>query len=77
MLSDLGLRALFSIYCAKGKDFDQFVFKEEMKELGFHNFLPIKFSLSWKFGEAPNQKISQKNRSKDLGKEDFQTQLFI
>ena len=27
LLSDLGLRALLSLYCAKGKDFDQFVFK--------------------------------------------------
>ena len=32
LLSDLGLRALFSVYCAKGKDFDQFIFKNEMKE---------------------------------------------
>ena len=29
LLSDLGLRALFAIYCAKGKDFDQFVFKNQ------------------------------------------------
>ena len=32
LLSDLGLRALFSVYCAKGKDFDQFIFKNEMKK---------------------------------------------
>ena len=42
LLSDLGLRALFSVYCAKGKDFDQFIFKNEMKELGFNNFFAHK-----------------------------------
>jgi len=50
LLSDLGLRALFAIYCAKGKDFDQFVFKNEMKELVFNFliiFLRTKFSLNW------------------------------
>ena len=42
MLSDLGLRALLSLYCAKGKDFDQFIFKNEMKELGFNKFFAHK-----------------------------------
>ena len=42
LLSDLGLRALFSVYCAKGKDIDQFIFKNEMKELGFNNFFAHK-----------------------------------
>ena len=42
LLSDLGLRALFSVYCAKGKDFDQFIFKNEMKELGFNKFFAHK-----------------------------------
>jgi hypothetical protein len=42
LLSDLGLRALLSLYCAKGKDFDQFVFKNEMKELGFNKFFAHK-----------------------------------
>jgi len=42
LLSDLGLRALFSIYCAKGKDFDRFVLKNEMKELGFNKFFARK-----------------------------------
>ena len=38
LLSDLGFRLLISLHCAKGKDFDQFVFKNEMKELGFNKF---------------------------------------
>ena len=42
LLSDLGLRALFAIYCAKGKDFDLFIFKNEMKELGFNKFFAHK-----------------------------------
>ena len=42
LLSDLGMRALLSLYCAKGKDFDQFVFKNEMKELGFNKFFAHK-----------------------------------
>ena len=42
LLSDLGFRALLSLYCAKGKDFDQFGFKNEMKELGFNNFFAHK-----------------------------------
>ena len=79
LLSDLGLRALFAIYCAKAKDFDQFVFKNEMKELGFNNFLRTKISLNWKFGETLYQKISLKKRSKVLGiqTEDFQTLLYM
>jgi len=36
LLSDLGLRALFSVYCRKIKDFDQYIFKNEMKEPGFN-----------------------------------------
>ena len=32
------MRALLSLYCAKGKDFDQFVLKNEMKELEFNKF---------------------------------------
>ena len=39
LLSDLGLRALLSLYCAKGKDFDQFIFKNE---LGFNKFFAHK-----------------------------------
>ena len=42
LLSDLGLRALFSVYCAKGKDFDQFIFRNKMKELGFNKFFAHK-----------------------------------
>jgi hypothetical protein len=42
LLEDLGMHALFSIYCAKGKDFDQVFFKKEMKELGFHRFFAHK-----------------------------------
>jgi hypothetical protein len=42
LLADLGMRSLLSLYCAKGKDFDQFVFKNEMKELGFHKFFAHK-----------------------------------
>ena len=42
LLSDLGLRALLSLYCVKGKDFDQFVFKNEIKELGFNKFFAHK-----------------------------------
>jgi hypothetical protein len=42
LLTDLGLRGVLSIYCAKGKDFDQFMFKNEMKELGFHKFFAHK-----------------------------------
>ena len=30
------------MYCAKGKDVDQFVFKNEMKELGFNKFFAHK-----------------------------------
>jgi hypothetical protein len=36
------LRGVFSVYCAKGKDFDQFAFKNEMKELGFNKFFAHK-----------------------------------
>jgi len=43
LLADLGMQALLSIYCAKGKDFDQVFFKKEMKDLGFHRFFsPVK-----------------------------------
>ena len=42
LLADLGLRGVFSVYCAKGKDFDQFAFKNEMKELGFNKFFAHK-----------------------------------
>jgi len=52
LLIDLGLRALLSLYCAKGKDFDQFVFKNEMKELGF-SYLRIMFLVSWRYGVLP------------------------
>ena len=38
LLADLGMHALLSIYCAKGKDFDQVFFKKEMKDLAFHRF---------------------------------------
>ena len=38
LLADLGMHALLSIYCAKGKDFDQVFFTKEMKDLGFHRF---------------------------------------
>ena len=38
LLADLGMHALFSIYCAKGKDFDQVFLKKEMKNLGFRRF---------------------------------------
>jgi len=40
-------RALFTIYCAKEKDFDQVFFKKEMKELGFHRFLSHKVFEIW------------------------------
>ena len=54
LLSDLGLRALLSLYCAKGKDFDQYVFKNEMKELGFNVIvLRIKVLVSWRYGVLP------------------------
>ena len=33
LLADLGMYALLSIYCGKGKDFDQVFFKKEMKEI--------------------------------------------
>ena len=36
------MQALLSIYCAKGKDFDQVFFKKEMKDLGFHRFFATK-----------------------------------
>ena len=36
------MQALLSIYCAKGKDFDQVFFKKEMKDLGFHRFFSHK-----------------------------------
>ena len=42
LLADLGMQALLSIYCAKGKDFDQVFFKKEMKDLGFHRFFSHK-----------------------------------
>jgi hypothetical protein len=41
-LADVGMQALLSIYCAKGKDFDQVFFKKEMKDLGFHRFFSHK-----------------------------------
>jgi len=42
LLADLDMQALLSIYCAKGKDFDQVFFKKEMKDLGFHHFFATK-----------------------------------
>jgi hypothetical protein len=42
LLADLGMQALFSIYGAKGKDFDQVFFKKELKDLGFHRFFATK-----------------------------------
>ena len=36
LLSDLRIE-LFSVYCAKGKNFDQVIFKNKMKKLGFNN----------------------------------------
>jgi len=42
LLSDLGLRALFSVYFAKGDDFDQFIFKNEMMEQGYNKFFAHK-----------------------------------
>jgi hypothetical protein len=42
LLADLGMQALLSIYCAKGKDFDQVFFKKELKDLGFHRFFATK-----------------------------------
>ena len=41
-LADLGMQALLSIYCSKGKDFDQVFFKKEMKDIGFHRFFSTK-----------------------------------
>ena len=45
LLADLGLRGVFSVYCAKGKDFDQFAFKNEMKELVFAHKLFVQLEL--------------------------------
>jgi hypothetical protein len=42
LLADLGMQALLSIYCAKGKDFDQVFFKKELKDLGCHRFFATK-----------------------------------
>ena len=43
LLADLGMQALLSIYCAKGKDFfDQVFFKKELKDSGFHRFFATK-----------------------------------
>jgi len=42
LLAHLGMRALLSIFCAKGKDFDQVFFKKEMKDFGFHRFFSHK-----------------------------------
>ena len=42
LLADLGMQALLSIYCAKGKDFDQVSFKKEMKDFAFHRFFSHK-----------------------------------
>jgi hypothetical protein len=42
LLADLGLQSVFALYCAKGKDFDQVFFKNEMVELGFHKFFAHK-----------------------------------
>ena len=77
--SDLGLRALFSIYCAKGKDFDKFVFKNEMKELGFNKFFAHKIFTQLEVWKTPYQKISLKKISRVPGiqTEDFQTLLYM
>ena len=58
--------APFSIYCGKGNDFNQFAFKNKMKELGFNKFLRFKFWLSWNFIETPYQKISLKRDQRIL-----------
>ena len=54
LLSDLELRALFSVYWLTGKDFDKFIFINEIKELGFNKFSLIKPSVNWRFGEILN-----------------------
>jgi len=48
LLSDLVLRALFSIYCAKGNDFDQFVFKYNISQL-FCLWNTVRTSKVWSF----------------------------
>ena len=54
LLADLGLHALYTINCAKGKDFDQVFYKKEMKKLGFRlvSFL-INFLRKSKYGQIP------------------------
>ena len=47
LLADLGMQALLSIYCAKGKDFDQVFFKKEMKDLGFYRFFSTKVFINF------------------------------
>ena len=63
-LAELGMHALLSIYCAKGKDFDQVFFKKEMKYLGFH---PINYLLNWKFGGMLSLMILEMTKLKGSG----------
>ena len=40
LFAHLDMHALLSIYWAKGNDFDQVLFKKEMKDVGFQSFFP-------------------------------------
>ena len=78
-LLDLGMHSLLSIYCAKGKYFDQVFSKKEMKDLGFHRFLRIKFLHYWKFEEMLSQTILQMTKLKGSGPhiEAFQNPMLL
>ena len=51
--ADLGLHALFTVYCAKGKDFDQVIFCFQERNEGVRISFLIKFSRNLKSGEIP------------------------
>ena len=70
LLADLGLRGVFSVYCAKGKDFDQFAFKNDST-----SYLRTSYLFSWSYGARPCPKILQKKKCKEVGcqAEEFQT----
>ena len=44
---------LLSLHCATGKDFDQIVFMNEMKELGFKKIFRARYLACWKYGVLP------------------------
>ena len=67
LLADLGMQALLSIYCAKGKDIDQVSLRKKWRIWDSIVFSHIKILLNWKFGGMHSQMILQMMKWKASG----------